>query len=362
MNFERGTMTGTRGVAGFIPIGIPAANFVPEQRKMQSFVCFPEVGFPWNWTARAFALREQTLTGPLWSFVEPSEKQRPKLLFRVPKEEHNLAYEHVNRFVSIPIPSGHESETIREFMTKTLEHMVCREPELEPGHYYSRIWREGYLHSENELYSYQFLSDTSYFTSFTTSLQRIEGLCEALMQLFRVVQPTSDNADTYGYEIRSLILLACTEVECQWRMILEANHYPGSRFSTTDYVKLVKVMRLKEYKLSLKRYPQFGVFSPFEKWESCAPTRSLDWYHAYNKVKHDAENSLSFSRLDFAIAAVAATLVLMIAQFGVWQVRDYFRNPTFDIKEFPCWLPDQWYYEPLPSQPWTEVDCPFLAP
>ena len=59
--------TGTKGVAGFIPIGIPTSNFVVEQRKMQSFVCFPEVGFPWDWTARAFFLRDQVLLGPMWS-------------------------------------------------------------------------------------------------------------------------------------------------------------------------------------------------------------------------------------------------------------------------------------------------------
>jgi hypothetical protein len=40
------------------------------------------------------------------------------------------------------------------------------------------------------------------------------------------------------------MLLACTEVECQWRSVLEANDYPGTRFTTNDYVKLLSVMRL----------------------------------------------------------------------------------------------------------------------
>jgi hypothetical protein len=291
--------------------------------------------------------------------VDPNESRGQKVVSG--RGEDKIVHEVLSDAESIPVATDREAEIIAGFMKQECKQMVFVEPELEVGHYYPRIWRGGYFHSERKLYTYPIVAMTPHFDSFVTSIQRIASLCRALNDLFRVIQPSDANRQAYGYEIRSLILLACTEVECQWGAVLEANRYPGSRWTTKDYVKLRHVMRLHEYKISLSRYASYPAFSPFKNWSATSPTGSLLWYDAYNKVKHDAEKSLSLSKLEFAITTVAAAFVLLVAQFGLAHVRSYFDDRSFRLEDFPRWLPDQWYYEPPPGQAWTEVFFDFAT-
>lgn len=47
---------------------------------------------------------------------------------------------------------------------------------------------------------------------------RLERICE-------VVHPSNSTFDAFGHEIRNLLILACTEVESQWRDPLELNNH-----------------------------------------------------------------------------------------------------------------------------------------
>ena len=105
-----------------------------------------------------------------------------------------------------------------------------------------------------------------------------------------------------------IIILACTEVEAQWKGVLEANGLTpsGSYFKTTDYVKLLPVMKLDQYEVALIRYPRISATGPFMGWDATKPTKSLSWYAAYNQVKHDRETKFEEASLQHAIEAVAA--------------------------------------------------------
>ena len=111
--------------------------------------------------------------------------------------------------------------------------------------------------------------------------------------VFETVEPSQSNLTAYGHKIREILLLAAMEVEASWAAVLKVNNHPGSRFSTNDYVKLLQPMLLDSFKLTLRSYPKFPAIIPFKGWNPQSPTKSLDWYDAYNQTKHDREAHLS---------------------------------------------------------------------
>jgi hypothetical protein len=121
------------------------------------------------------------------------------------------------------------------------------ETELQLGQYYPRMYR-GSRDIERLGEVLPRVEDTPSSGSFIHSLEQIENLFEDLQAIFRVVHPAmDDNLKAYGGAIRAIIILACTEVEAQWKGILQANNVTpiGRDFKTQDYVKLLKAMKLK---------------------------------------------------------------------------------------------------------------------
>ena len=194
-----------------------------------------------------------------------------------------------------------------------------------------------------------------------TSLEQIEGLFEDLLSIFRVVHPAKGNLEAFGGAIRDIIILACTEVEAQWKGVLEAHNVQpvkGGFFTTRDYVKLLPVMKLNEYELKLNRYPWLPPTGPFIGWNPHDSTKSLPWYDAYNKVKHDRESEFVNATLRHAIEAVAACVVMLAAQFGLEALKRHDLKQLFEFVRRPEWDPKDWYYQPIPHEAWVQVRCP----
>jgi hypothetical protein len=150
----------------------------------------------------------------------------------------------------------------------------------------------------------------------TQSFVALKILLTKMEDVFETVEPGQSNLQTYGHKIRELLLLAAMEVEASWAAVLKANNYPKGRFSTNDYVKLLRPMLLDSFKLTLRSYPKFAAIVPFNGWNAQSPTKSLDWYDAYNQTKHDREAHLDAATLGRAVNAVGAAAVMFYAQFG----------------------------------------------
>lgn len=147
---------------------------------------------------------------------------------------------------------------------------------------------------------------------------QITILRSRLNEIFRFVEPSNTlAASAYSHEIRNLLILSCTEVEAQFRLILQENDVSpeGRNFSTRDFVKLKDVLRLSSYKVVDVKYPDLAERIPFAGWDAGQPTQSLGWYDAYNATKHDRENSFSRATLHHAIDAVYACEILRLCQY-----------------------------------------------
>ncbi|MGE0708612.1 MAG: hypothetical protein AB7N76_12670 [Planctomycetota bacterium] len=218
--------------------------------------------------------------------------------------------------------------------------------QLAAGCYHPRIWRPGgpspFADQGGGVLQEVFL----------TSCSAVLGLLGYLTELFRALEPVPHNAGAYGHKTRELLLLACMEVESAWSGVLRANGYPGDRWSTNQYVKLLEPMRLSEYQVQLALHPRWPAVRPFEGWNDQQPTESLPWYHAYNKTKHGRELHFELATLEATIQALAAAFVMVIAQFGP----DAFGSPGSHVKgsEFVLigkptnFAPDQ-VYVPVPG-------------
>jgi hypothetical protein len=239
----------------------------------------------------------------------------------------------------------------------------CEEPASAPGMYFPRVYR-GPEHPPIDR------------GARTATMRAARSLFARLREIFQVVEPTADHHKVYGHDLRQLLILACTEVESSWRAILTANGYPGERWTTMDYVKLLEPMKLDSYALTLATHPEYGVLTPFEGWDVNDPTRSLRWYDAYNATKHNREAELNRATLRAVIHALAAVHVMTVAQFGFDEVeRSDFHPDEFNFERSWRWFGDS-YVRPLlpPETPtvdennnyaewpteWVQGPCPFV--
>jgi hypothetical protein len=152
--------------------------------------------------------------------------------------------------------------------------------------------------------------------SIIDEVRSFNNLTDSMHRIFNVVEPHKINEKAYGHKIRELLTIACTEVEYLLLHIMKNNGYQSSRFSTNDYVRVLPVLKLDEYKVELKMHPSMGCFSPFEEWDASNPTQSLNWYSAYNSAKHDRGGNFHCATLGATINAIAAVHILLEAQYS----------------------------------------------
>jgi hypothetical protein len=212
-----------------------------------------------------------------------------------------------------------------DYVKSNLQNWTFLELKLAPGEYYPRMARP-----ENWA-----LNDSPGVNPargqnkvlIETGRGQLVALRAQLERIFRTVHPIDKNFEAYGHDIRTLLILAATEVEAHWKGILKANGVNG--VSTNDYVKLLPAMKLDEYAIRLPFYPWLAPIKPFHGWSDTAPTKSLGWYDAYNAVKHDRETLFERGTLYHAIEAVCACAVISFAQFGMSAFHDSRQLMTF---------------------------------
>jgi hypothetical protein len=142
-------------------------------------------------------------------------------------------------------------------------------------------------------------------------------LVQKLIDICAYVTPSASNLKAYGHKIRELLLLACTEFESQCRTILHSwPSFKKNQNYTKDYVHLYKICCLSEYRVNFSINRSKITLDPFSKWDENIPSKSLAWYNAYNKVKHDRTNEFDKANLINVINSVAANLVLYCVRFG----------------------------------------------
>ena len=193
---------------------------------------------------------------------------------------------------------------------------------LQPGQYYPRMARP----SDQNSTSAHGLGATNPH-EFFSSARQFGYLKRHLNSIFDVVDPSADNFECYGNNIRNLLIIICTECENQMQGILRENGFERKNYATRHFIRLLKPMRLSEYSVIFSELPWLGTFEPFKNWSASETTKTLDWYRRYNQIKHDRENCLAKANLKSILEAFSALWILFAAQYGA----DHWRkNPNAD--------------------------------
>jgi hypothetical protein len=195
---------------------------------------------------------------------------------------------------------------------------------------------------------------------------QLSVLARQLERICQTVHPQGKALDTFGHDTRNLLILACTEVETHWRGVLVANGaaQAGDRLSTSAYVKLNSAMKLDHYAVAFPNYPWLAPFKPYDGWGTTGkPTRELQWYDAYNAVKHDRENSFDRASLRNVFEAISACVVMIVAQFGLpaGLGRNSELRSFFQLTSVPSWALSEVYILPYesPTGEWRPANFPF---
>lgn len=169
-------------------------------------------------------------------------------------------------------------------------------------------------------------------SEFSSDLFLINKILNDLNKIFDYIEPDISNSNTFGLELRNLIILSATEVENHWTRLMLNNGYKKSRMNTKDYIKLAEFINFK-YEFKLLRFPHYAKIKPFDSWRLESPTKSLDWYYKYNKIKHDRYSNLPLATLDNTLNVVAAVLTLMLIRYNEFNLANKLDATIFKISK-----------------------------
>lgn len=172
--------------------------------------------------------------------------------------------------------------------------------------------------------------------NFFNDLRSLKIILHRLNDVFTYIEPSPKNKNTFSLELRNIILLSAMEVESHWQTLMRDNGYKKDRLTTKDYVRLLEFIDF-DMEFSLILNNEYENISPFKDWNSSLPTKSLKWYNAYNKIKHDRIQQLDLATLENAINSTCALITLLCIRWSTEIVEKNLDNnylSFFHTREF----------------------------
>lgn len=217
---------------------------------------------------------------------------------------------------------------------------------------YYRIYRPEYRESsfENDCCGYD--EDDRYVSQREKSslLSATKIILKDFQEILEYVEPCDNNKEAYSHRIYELLVRTCIEVEANLEGILRANGYtkPGNKNlnMSEDYYKVDTATKLSEFSVIMHQWHPENTISPFDGWKEKG--KSLKWYKAYNRVKHDRFENFSEANLENLCYAICGLLCLLFSQFGsnVCKVESvpsnlvyYYEEDYIEIGQFTINLP-----------------------
>jgi len=192
---------------------------------------------------------------------------------------------------------------------------------------------------------------------FISSINQLHVLIENLKSIFLTIHPEGKNLEAYGHNIRNLLILACTEVEAQFKGILIQNGYNPKKdtHNTKDFFELNKPLKLEDYSLKLSNYPWLDPITPFKGWRKDKASSSIIWYDNYNGVKHNRVGEFHKGTLQDVISSISAIASLLVAQYGFEVIEKYTAIINFfEFTQIPNWSIKEYYIPPQKGKDWVE--------
>lgn len=236
-----------------------------------------------------------------------SKKEKYRLIAYENEKRQNVflqidKYDFAPQIINTPIFD--KSHDIEDVIKNYFEYEIIKKERMDIGIKNKHIWKP-FLNVK--------IQDELDFT--TVELCRAKRdlgiLIQKLQEILLYVEPSAEGLRTYSHKIKELLILSCTEIENSFKL-----YNLGKNERTSDYVKLLDLVDLTKYKISLVGYANPFKCCPFENWNAKEPTKSIPWYDAYNKLKHKGNEVFHLATLENCLNAIAAKLILFAVRYS----------------------------------------------
>jgi hypothetical protein len=148
---------------------------------------------------------------------------------------------------------------------------------------------------------------TSHWLSFQILYRDLE-------ECIRYVHPAEENYKVYSLRFYELLLRAATEFEslCKEKVIeLKLVEKSVTKYGIKDYFLLNAHYEHKLAKVQVGfLFPEVTFIQPLASWKK---THTLDWYQAYNDVKHNRNTKFAQANLGNVLHGIGSIFILLDA-------------------------------------------------
>ncbi len=162
------------------------------------------------------------------------------------------------------------------------------------------------------------------------------ALEEHVQKIEKYVDFTEDNYNTYSVEFISCLIEIGSEVDVVMKNICG---FSGTeRKNMSDYATYIlgEYQDIKTQEIRVRGM----VIKPFEKWTTDMPADSLEWWNAYNGVKHGRNINYQLANLKNVIYSLAGLFLLemyRIKELAVSEDEPDIPEKKSELFEVPLW-------------------------
>ncbi len=150
------------------------------------------------------------------------------------------------------------------------------------------------------------------------------SFAQELIRIFEFIDPHKNNDNAFSIRLQSLLINIGCEFENHMRCILSSNNYKESQhYDIKDYNKIIEVLSLSEYKVSLMCNEAYQ-FKPLARENGKTP-----WYHDYTLLKHNRNEHFTKATLKNTLYGLGALYCSLFAQYGSDGFSDNTIIPTY---------------------------------
>jgi len=140
-----------------------------------------------------------------------------------------------------------------------------------------------------------------------------KSLEEKFIKTLQYVEFSVDNFDTYSIEYTQLLQTIGSEIDVVFKTY--CGFQPNDRKNISDYA-IVVLQKYPDIVDQRARVQFLGeIIEPFANWNTTRPAQSLEWWQAYNEVKHNRVAQMKKASLKNVLYSLCALCLLEMKHY-----------------------------------------------
>lgn len=141
------------------------------------------------------------------------------------------------------------------------------------------------------------------------------SLEKRFLHTLNYVELHRDNRRTFSNEYASLMQIICAELDSFFKVY--CGFKPDDRKTINDYATSVLASYPNIVAQEISVYDNKFIIKPFDGWNTTTPAESLDWWMAYNNIKHSRVANKKVASQIKTLKALAALFLIEMKYLSV---------------------------------------------